>query len=161
MRTMNKSELFGAIRAEYDELNSLLASMSEAQMTESGAQDEWSVKDIVAHLTAWQSLLGQWLEQARRGETPRPANWPEGYIDRLNRQFYDENRNRPLADVLADYHRSHERAVAAIDFYSDAELNDPHCFAWWDGEPILTLIEGNTYGHFAEHIAAIRRWLGQ
>ena len=41
------------------------------------------------------------------------------------------------------------------------DLTDIHRFSWWDGEPITTLIEGNSFGHYREHIEHIEAWLSK
>ncbi len=157
---MTKAERLEKIRAEHAAFESTLAQLSQAQMIQPGVQSDWSVKDVAAHLTTWQSLVSRWLKQAARGENPdRPTDWPEGYIDKFNNQVYEKNKDRPLAQVLDDLRQSCDRVLSAVQLLSEDDINNPNRYSWRRGEPILNLIAGNTYEHFAEHNEAIRKWL--
>lgn len=48
---MNKSELLNTLREEYQQWEALLDQIGAARMDQPGVNGEWSMKDIVAHLT--------------------------------------------------------------------------------------------------------------
>ena len=48
---MNKSELLHGVREEYRQWEALLNQIGETRMDQPGAAADWSIKDIVAHLT--------------------------------------------------------------------------------------------------------------
>ena len=50
---MNKSELLNGLRKEYQQWEALLDQIGEARMDQPGVAADWSIKDIVAHLTGW------------------------------------------------------------------------------------------------------------
>ena len=69
-----KSQILTAIQAERLALETLLAKIPPAQMTLPDLHEGWSVKDILAHITAWEELMQGWVQISLRGETPdRPA----------------------------------------------------------------------------------------
>ncbi|MCC7352977.1 MAG: ClbS/DfsB family four-helix bundle protein [Anaerolineae bacterium] len=159
---MDKPQLIDLILADHARLDQALAQMSTSQMTEAGVQDTWSVKDILAHITAWEARLVTWLQAAARGETPtRPepgATWDD--IDRLNEETYRENRDRPLHDVLADYHHTYQKALKEVEALTDEVIVNPERFAWTVGRyPLWQIIAANTYEHYREHLEAINNWL--
>ncbi|HLX38880.1 MAG TPA: maleylpyruvate isomerase N-terminal domain-containing protein, partial [Ktedonobacteraceae bacterium] len=49
-----KTQLLQLIQKEHDTLDTLLCSLSEEQMVHPDIADDWSVKDILAHLTWWE-----------------------------------------------------------------------------------------------------------
>ena len=57
-------------------------------------------------------------------------------MDRLNEQFYQENKARPLNEVLGDFQSAHTNMLAAVQTMTDEDLTDPHRFAWTDGKPL-------------------------
>ncbi len=57
VETIEKATLEDMVQGAYEQLNTLLASLSEEQKTTPGVNSSWSVKDTVAHITAWQDLL--------------------------------------------------------------------------------------------------------
>src|SRR5436853_2081121 len=99
---MDKAILLNKIRTRQAEFEGLLAPLDEAQMTTTGVNGEWSIKDVLAHLTAWQKRTIERLQAAaeQRGLTTTPvANDEE--MNALNARFYEENKARPLAEILS------------------------------------------------------------
>ena len=75
-------------------------------------------------------------------------------------RFYQENKDRPLAVVIADFRLSYQRVLASVQSISEEALNAP--FPWSKSEnAVWGLIAGNTYEHYEEHGGIIRRWLEQ
>ena len=158
VKPADKAELLANIQAGYDQLEALLASLSEEQMTTPGVNGSWSVKDNLAHLTAWQNYQAARQEGILNGiEPPDPAPGLETE-DEENDYFYQLYKDRPLAEVLADFRASYQRILAATHALSWEALNEP--FPWSDNDvPVGAYTMGNTYGHYDEHRETIQRWL--
>jgi hypothetical protein len=158
---MNKAEAMELIQSERQALESVLAELSEEQMSQPGVENSWSVKDILAHITDWESRMVQWIAESLRGEVPqRPApgmTWDD--LDRLNEQTYLLNKDRKLGDVLADFHRSYERAFDVVEALTEEDLIDPRRFAWREGNPLWHMVAGNMWEHYQEHRESIEKWL--
>ncbi|GAC1630832.1 MAG: hypothetical protein NVS4B7_19200 [Ktedonobacteraceae bacterium] len=157
---MSKAALLNKIRTRQVEFESVLAPLNEAQMTTPGVNGEWSIKDILAHIVAWQRQTIDRLQAAARHRQPSltpVAN--EQAMDALNVQFYQENKDRPLSAVLADLSATHMHMLAAVEVLTDEDLDDPYKFAWRGGEPLWQNVAGNTYEHIDEHIEPIQQWL--
>ncbi len=154
---ISKSQLLEKIRTCQAEFEQLLAPLSETQMTTAGVNGTWSIKDIIAHLNAWQGVALNRLRAAASGKEPMV---PQDFtIDDLNERFYQENKARSLPDVVADFRRTHQEIVEAVEALSEDDLNNPHRYSWWEGEPLWPNIAGNTYEHTYEHIDSIQQWL--
>jgi len=67
VRPADKAELLAIIRDGYEQFEDLLASLQEEQMTIPGVNGSWSVKDNLAHLTAWQNYQAARQEGCWRG----------------------------------------------------------------------------------------------
>jgi hypothetical protein len=115
------------------------------------------MKDIIAHLNAWQGVALKRLRAAASGKEPQVPQDVD--IDDLNQRFYQENKARLLSDVIADFRRTHQEILEAVEILSDDDLNNPHRYSWWEGEPLWPNIAGNTYEHIDEHVGAIQQWL--
>ena len=50
---LDKAELLANMQAGYNSFEALLAGLNENQMTTPGVNGAWSVKDNLAHLSAW------------------------------------------------------------------------------------------------------------
>ena len=71
-------------------------SLSEAEMLTPGVQGEWSVKDILVHLSAWEKYLLDRLSYVMTGQPPLyPAMTSWDDVHRFNAQVYAENKDSP------------------------------------------------------------------
>jgi len=158
---MTKAEIMKLLQSERRSLERVLAELSEGQMTQPGVENGWSVKDIMAHISDWEKRMVGWIGDSVRGEVPqRPApgkTWDD--LDRLNEQTYVLNKDRELRDVLADFHRSYERALARVEALTEEDLVDPQRFAWREGDPLWHMVAANTWEHYQEHRESVEKWL--
>ncbi len=94
----SKEELIEAMISARGRFDSLVNQIPHSKMTLSGASGEWSVKDVVAHITSYDRWMG--LTLALHGQKPLDF-WIEDIpLDEFNRRLFDENRNLPLDQVL-------------------------------------------------------------
>ena len=159
---MNKAILLDKIRTRHDEFERVLAPLNETQLTTTGVMGGWSIKDILAHITAWQKRTLHRLEAAKRNE--KPAHQPvsnEEEMDRVNAQFYQESKNRPLTEVLSDFRTTHAQMLETVQGMSEEDLFDAQKFAWTEGSPLWQNVAGNTYEHIDEHYGPIQQWLAK
>lgn len=156
-----KARLLELVEEEYRALQETLAQVPPERLTEPGVVGTWSVKDILAHIAAWQGRMVRWVTDALRGEVPQvlPAGMTWGDLDRWNEQTYLENRDRSLAEVLDQVARSYSQALEATRAATEDELFDPAHFPWREGRPLWPMVAANTFWHHAEHAQAIGQWL--
>ena len=160
-KTLSKKKLVEAASAERVRFRQLIGQLSEAQMAQPDVQGAWSVKDIVAHVTAWEERMVRWLGQAVRGETPvMPApgmTWED--LDRLNEQTYLASRDLPLAQVLDVFDRMRAEVIGSVEAVPEEDLLAPGRFEWMGGEALWHLVAANTYWHYPAHGSKIQEWL--
>jgi hypothetical protein len=164
---MDKARLLALMQSEFEALEAVLTTLDEARRTQPGVYGELSVKDVLAHIAAWQGLEVGWLRASLRGAPVvryardfevRETNG-EAVTDQLNAHIVAENRDKSWDEVLDDLQATHTGLMEIVATMSNEDLNDPHRFPWWDGESIWTSIAGNSYEHVREHRALIESWL--
>src|SRR5215831_13108863 len=98
---MTKTELLAGLHSEQEQWEALLAQIGEARMDQPGVAGEWSIKDIVAHLTGWRRRTVARLQAAQRGEAAPPPPWPAHLrtVDEVNAWIYEQNRGRSVREV--------------------------------------------------------------
>jgi hypothetical protein len=160
---VNKASLLDAMRTGYTALENTLSPLDEAQMTTPGVNGTWSIKDNIAHIVTWQRILLDRLLAAARDETPTSYGSDSAGedIDRLNEQFYQQNKSRQLAGVLADFRSIYAQIEEAVQSTSEEDLIDPQRFTWAKGIPLWRYVAGDTYEHYLEHITSIQGWLSR
>jgi dienelactone hydrolase len=156
-----KARLVELVEEEYSALQETLAQVPRERMTEPGVVGSWTVKDILAHIAAWQGRMARWVSDTLRGAVPQvlPAGMTWDDLDRWNEQTYLENRDRPLAEVLDEFARSYDQALEATRAATEDDLFDPARFPWREGRPLWVMVAANTFWHHAEHAQAIGQWL--
>ncbi len=159
---MDKAKILDGMRTKYAALEDILAPLDEPQMTTEGVNGDWSIKDVLAHISAWHLRLLDRLHAATWNEEPTLSGVvTDEEVARLNEQFYKENKSRPLHDVLTDFRTTYLQIVDVVQAMNEEDLIDPHRFAWMRGNPLWYIIAGDTYEHYQEHTATIQQWLGK
>jgi hypothetical protein len=156
---MNKDRLLKYVQIAYADIEQTVSTLNDIQMTQLGVEGEWSMKDLIGHLTYWQQREANFLKQARGLTVDR--HYPNVDVDSQNSIAYAENRNRPLDEILEDYRRSYRDIVEEVKALSEADLMETKRFAWTEGEELWGSIAGETYLHAGEHMPAVRKWLDQ
>ena len=70
---MRRAELVQQMNSEQEAWEGLLGQIGEDRMEEPGVAGSWSIKDVVAHLTAWRRRTVGRLESVAKGQ-PEPAH---------------------------------------------------------------------------------------
>ncbi len=149
---MNKPELLTALHRDWAALQALLASLDEAQMLAPELDDGWSVKDVLAHIAAWEARCASWLDSVARGVTPERPEVKD--VDGSNARDYAAAKGTPLATVRAQSRDAHAAMVRSAEALSEADLADDSRFGW----PASQMASSNSDEHYREHIEQIASW---
>ena len=166
--TTSKAQLLDELRDEQARFDALLQDIGEERMTQPGVAGEWSIKDVVAHLTFWRRRTVARFQAALRNE-PLPAEpWPAEFgmeddidarDDKINAWNYANTHDRPLADVLRESNEVFEQLVTTVAAFPEADLLNPARFPWIAAED-FPLTGAVFFGHFHdEHERDMRAWL--
>jgi uncharacterized protein (TIGR03083 family) len=153
---VKRDDLLAAIVQARAELDAAIAGLTPDQMLAPGACGDWSVKDVLAHVTAWQVNLLTNLFKAQRGQKPGRMKWTDAEIEAQNQKWYREYSDRPLDNVLADYHGVHKQMLRVVEGLSDAQLAAPD--PWGQGKPLFSFFQDFGAEHEVEHLPDLRAW---
>jgi len=156
----SKDQLLKDIRTERRRLEKNLSGWSAEAMTQPGVAGTWSVKDILAHLSAWEKLFLDWYSAGLQGRVPAtlPVGMSQKAMDALNQQIYEKNQRRSLDEVLAEFHASYEVTVRVIEAIPEEEMFARGRFNWTGALTLADYIAGNTCSHYAWAKSQIRKW---
>ena len=157
---VTKASILKELSTGYTALEELLASLDEKDYLKQGITPDWSIKDILAHINSWHHRLLSLLNTAIHNEEP-PLAGPDSVeeLDKLNAQFYQQNKSLPLNQVLADFHTSYQHIFDITQVMPEEDLINPQQFSWTHGQPLWQSIAGDTYEHYQEHLIQIQQWL--
>jgi hypothetical protein len=159
---MKKSELLDWLQEEYQQWEAFLDQIEPARMDQPGVNGDWSMKDIVAHLTGWQPRLITRIQAAQRGEAEPPPPWPAHLQteDEVNAWIYETNHGRSVNDVLDESHQVFQQLLAVIEgLPEDVRIEPKWHLVWLNGERFPA---GEFFDHFHDdHEPGMRAWLAR
>lgn len=155
-----KAELLAMMQHGQHAFEALLAPLNERQMTMPGVCGDWSIKDILVHLATWQGRVTQILEAVPRGKQPHldPVIKTDEEMHRFNDATCLAQRSRSLVEVQRDFRAAYHKLFVSVEALREEDLFAPERFAW-KGQALWKMAEGDTYGHYADHVPVIEAWL--
>jgi hypothetical protein len=138
-----------------EEWNGFLASfegLPEGDLMEPGVVGEWSVRDVMAHVTTWEEEALAALPVILEGRrTPRYIRY--GGIDAFNALAQEKKRGLTLGRVRDDLAATHRRL---LDYLSGAPES-----ALASGTRFYRRLRLDTFNHYREHGRQIEAWRGE
>ena len=159
---MNKIELIEWLSVEQQQWRDLLEQFDEADMELPGVNGDWSLKDLVAHLTTWHRDHILCLDAAVKSTPIADPPWPLkiSNTDEINAWIFSQSSQRKLKDVLDENEQVFEALIGIIESFSDdirIEIKKDHRVVQL-GEQQFSV--GYFFDHFHEdHETQIREWL--
>ena len=138
-----KEAVIAAVDDAWRDLRRSLSPLTAADMDIPGVCGEWSVKDVLGHVTTWEAELIQSLAMGRA--------LPSLAVDAFNQAAAVLKRrlsHRELMEQLEETHRSLRDA-----------LNGTPSSYFEPGESLREKIDADSVLHYDEHAAQIRAWL--
>ena len=148
---MNKDALLDLIHAGRSRWESALAQLTPEQMTAPVLFDGWSVKDLVAHVGAWERTAAGVFAALLSGQAP-DFEIDEIALDAFNARFFAEHHDQSLGEVMAGEQAAYRSFFSLVEGASEADLFDPDRFVWMQGGFFAEWVGANTFEHYDEHL---------
>ncbi len=160
-----KDHILAGLREQYAQWVALLDRLTESQLTTPLEAGEWSIKDIVAHLWAWQQRTIARNEAARANREPIFPEWPagidpdaEGSADMINAWIYASYHDQSWASIYHKWQTGFQRFIETAEEISERDLLESDRFAWLNGYSVALVILAS-YEHHLEHYEKLQAWL--
>jgi hypothetical protein len=136
-------------------------------MDQPGVNGDWSVKDVVAHLTGWNRWLVARLQAAGDGDPDPAPPWPADLQteDEINAWIYESNRARPIGEILDETQHVHQQLLGAIASLPDevrveeVRRDRTYYLLWIDDQ---RLPASEFFDHFHDdHEPDLRAWMAR
>ena len=132
----------------------LLTRMPRPAVERPRTQGEWSIREVLAHVAAWEAESVRRLDLIARGRADRMV-WYEtmAEADRFNAQAVRAARRTPLPRLLTRLARARARLVRAVRRLPPRALADPtHAL------PVTVWLREFAWTHERAHRREIRAW---
>ncbi|MDQ3461110.1 MAG: ClbS/DfsB family four-helix bundle protein [Deinococcota bacterium] len=164
----DKQQILTTLRGEFNRWEGLLAGMSEEQITSSPLSNGWSIKDLMAHLMAWQQVSIARLEAAQLHKEPVFPTWlagsdPESEEDKdqFNARIYETYRKQSLSRVHQDWRDGFLRFLSLGEEIPENDLLDAEKYPWLKGYTLFAVLQGSYEHHHEDHLVPLLAWLRQ
>lgn len=160
-RPMTGPRLARILETERAKWNALLAQVDSEHLEMPGVEGDWSVKDLVAHLTWYEQSIVEGARQVLGGGTftrRRPAGVS---LDEQNARIASESQKRPASEVLAGADAVFADLLAIIAACPQDMLNDPRRLGLPDDMLPWMGVANNSYAHYRAHEPALRAWIAR
>lgn len=147
---MDRGELLTRLEKTWSIFQESYAGLSDLQLTEPGVTGEWSVRDIVTHVTTWEQEALTHLPTILKGEKPPRYSITHGGINAFNRAMTEQNRSLGLAEVRRQAKDTHRRLLSFIESVPEDQFRSE--------TPFRHRLRLDTYSHYRKHADAIRKW---
>ena len=147
---MKRQQALARLDAAWTDFEQAYAGLSESELTRPGVTGQWSVRDIIAHVTWWEEEALRHLPLIREGGRPPRYSVTYGGIDAFNALMTERRRGLPLAEVLRQHDEVHRRLVEYVERAPEELFTRETRFR--------RRLRLDTYGHYPTHARAIRAW---
>src|SRR5262245_5088367 len=139
-QSLTKAELLERMRDGRAYWDELITQLPASAVTEPALPGGWSVKDLMAHVAAYENWTAAQIRAANERREPtnlglygvaEAPDESEGWdLDRQNAAIYAQYAATPLAEVRAFAERAFNDLLAAVEAVPEADLTTAGAQAW-------------------------------
>jgi hypothetical protein len=150
---VKKEQALKKLDQAWTAFNESYAGLSNEQLKQPGVTGDWSVKDIMAHVSWWEQEALKHLPQILEGGRPPRYADLYGGIDAFNAQMTEQKRKLSLSDVRYQLDKTHLKLTEYLQSVPEEQFAAETRFR--------RRLRLDTYSHYPEHTRAIREWRGR
>jgi hypothetical protein len=147
---MDRQQLLKQLDKAWAGFKESYAGLSESRLTEPGVTGNWSVKDILAHVTTWEEEALKYLPLIIKGDRPPRYSVEYGGIDAFNAQMTEQKRGLSLSAILRQLDETHRRLIDYLQSVPEEQFTRETRFR--------RRLRLDTYSHYPKHAKAICEW---
>ena len=151
--SVDRQHLMARLEKAWIDFQQSYAGLSDSQMMTSRLTADWSVRDILAHVTTWEQEALAHLPTILNGGRPPRYSVSHGGIEGFNRWMTEQKRGFTLMEVRRDLEEIHRRLIRFMERVPEAQFRTE--------TPFRRRLRLDTYSHYRKHAAAIRSWRNQ
>ena len=160
-----KDHILAALREQFERWEELLASLSESRIDAPQFELNWSIKEVMAHLWAWQQVSIARMEGGMLDREPEYPQWItnmgedwEDNADRVNALTFESNHEKSWSEVYQNWKMGFLRFLELGNQISERDLLNGDRYPWLKGYSLASILMAS-YDHHQEHLEKLTDWL--
>ncbi len=164
-QVLNKAALLERIQHYRAILEETVRELDDEQLCRPGTES-WSIKDHLAHVATWEMGMVELMNKRPRFAA---MGVEEAFMqgrseDEINDLIFRQNKELSVQETLRKFNHVHSEMLQLLEKFSDSDLHRPYSDYVPGGDanrkdPVIFWVIGNTYAHFDEHQAYIKKLL--
>jgi|GEM_PF-362851 len=158
----DKQQVLTTLREEFNRWEELLAALDEEQITAPNLPSNMSIKDVIAHLRAWQQISIARMEAVLLDKGPDYPEWPtedpdpdsEDAINQINDWISRTYQETTWPDVHRLWREGFLRFLELGEAVPERDLLDTEKYPWLKGYSPLGILQAS-YEHHDEHLTSL------
>jgi hypothetical protein len=166
-----KEELLHRLRGERLAFDNLVATVPEEVAIGPNLPDGRSVKDLLAHIAAYERWTAAQMRAANEGRAPTdmelygreslPPEAQEWDLDQINAAIREQYQDLTYSEAREFAGSAFNELVEAIEATSEDDLLRSGAQAWVQETNLMAAIPGQSYAHYAMHLDDLKTVAGR
>ena len=162
-----KDHILAALREQFESWEDLLITLTEEQINTPHFDFNWSIKDVMAHLWAWQQISIARMEGGLHNQEPELPKWIvesiqnwEEDADGVNALTFETQHHKPWSEIYQNWKNGFLQFLELGKKVSERDLLDGDRYPWLNGYSLAFILVAS-YDHHQEHYEKLQDWLRQ
>ena len=162
----SKQEMLNTLQEEFERWERLLGGLTEKEIVARDMPSGLSIKDVVAHLMAWQQLSRARLQAALDNADPAYSIGPAGMdpdedesIEQINAWIHETYLNEPWPAVYGLWKQGFQHFLQLGEVIPDDVLLQQGRYPRLAERPLSSVLLGSYLHHHDEHYEPLVEWL--
>jgi hypothetical protein len=147
---VDKAELIRTIREAHQRVTDAIEHTPDERLLQP-VTDDWTGKDLLAHMAWWHDHSARVIESLRAGREPYDQADPANSTDALNERIHRERKDDPTQLTRRAFQESFSRLLAALEPVTDEELLAVDRWPWLGREALVETVLWDSSRHYADH----------
>jgi hypothetical protein len=153
---MDKPELIRTMRDAHQRVAEAIEHVPDERLLEP-AMDNWTGKDLLAHMASWHDHSVLVIEGLQAGRQPYDASDPANTTDAINERTRRDHLDDSPELARRAFGESFTRLLAALEPVTDEELFVADRWQWLTGEPLVEMLLWDSSRHYDAHREHLER----
>ena len=125
LATARRQMLAGQVNDARERLLASIEGLSDEKLTKPGVKGDWSVRDILCNIAAWDRAATECFRAMLTGERRPLLDMDEDGVEQFEEANYAANKDKPPAEALAELTNAREELVSFLRDVPNTEMFAP------------------------------------